>query len=227
AGVGASYLPGIREKARQRSAENAAAQRSVRVAAEPEGAGDEGPSVLLRPERAVVEFIGRQDELAALHEWCESGPPKAVRIVFGAGGTGKTRLALQVAAIWLAADREWLMVAAGNEADAIAAARGLTSGPVLLIVDYAETRAALGDLLRAVLDDAARVRVLLLARSLGEWWDRLAAASSPAVARLLRESELIRLNAPVTKELSDAELAAASVPSSPAHSACGFRQRYW
>ena len=130
----------------------------------------------------------------------------------GQAGVGKTRLALQAAAEWQVGGRQWLMVAAGREADTMAAARGVTTGPVLLVVDYAETRAGLGDLLRAVLDDPGRVRVLLLARSLGEWWDRLAEESSPAVARLLGEAAPVRLDAPVTGELSDAQLAAAAVP---------------
>jgi hypothetical protein len=95
-------------------------------------------------------------------------------------------------------------------------------GPVLLVVDYAETRPALGDMLRAVLDDRGQVRVLLLARSLGEWWDRFAEESSAAVARLLGEADPIHLEAPITGELSDAKLAAAAVRSGfaqPSHSA--------
>ena len=41
------------------------------------------------------------------------------------------------------------------------------------VVDYAETRIGLGGLLRAVAADRGSVRVLLLARSAGEWRDRL------------------------------------------------------
>ena len=67
---------------------------------------------------------------------------------------------LQVAAEWRAAGREWLPVAAGREADAMAATRAAISGPVLLVLDYAETRAGTEDLLRAVLDDRGRVRLL-------------------------------------------------------------------
>jgi tetratricopeptide (TPR) repeat protein len=83
---------------------------------------------------------------------------------------------------------------------------------VLLIVDYAETRAGLEDLLRAVLDDAGPVRVLLLARSPGEWWDRLAETSAPAIAALLGEQEPVRLDAPIAAGVPDADLAAAAVP---------------
>src|SRR5262249_1960248 len=79
---------------------------------------------------------------------------------------------------------------------------GGMGGGGVVVVDYGEPRSGLGDLLRAVLDDPGRVRVLLLARSLGEWWDRLAEESPATVARLLGEADPIRLDAPVTGELS-------------------------
>jgi hypothetical protein len=50
---------------------------------------------------------------------------------------------------------------------------------VLLIVDYAETRQDLTDLLRETDNDGGdRLRALLLARSAGEWWAQLAGARS-------------------------------------------------
>ena len=214
AGVIAGYVPAIRDKAKQRSEEKVAVQARWNAAREPQPDRDDepGPSVWLRPEQAVVEFTGRECELAELQSWCGSGPARSVRVLAGPGGVGKTRLALHLAAEWQAAGRQWLLVAAGREAEAMAAARGAMSGPVLLIVDYAETRTGLGGLLRAVLDDPGWVRVLLLARSLGEWWDRLAEESAPAVGRLLTGQEPIRLAAPIAGDVPDAALAAAAVP---------------
>jgi hypothetical protein len=60
----------------------------------------------------------------------------------------------------------WRCVRVGDreEASALAVARRGWPGRVLLVVDYAETRIGLGDLLRAVAADAGLVRVLLLAR---------------------------------------------------------------
>jgi len=132
--------------------------------------------------------------------------------VVGAAGTGKTRLALQVADVWEAGGREWRLVASEREADAVGAARGVTSGPVLLVVDYAETRAELDRMLMAVLTDPGPIRVLLLARSLGEWWDRLIEKSPSAVGRLLTKEEPLRLSESITSDTSDTELVTAAIP---------------
>jgi tetratricopeptide (TPR) repeat protein len=218
-GVAAGYVPTFQDKAEQRrkEAEQAVdqrdkAQKRLLAASEPPlGEALRKPSLLLRPERAVVDFFGRADELERLRTWLGLERRRSVRVVVGAGGIGKTRLALQVATEWEASGRTWVQVAAGKEAGVLEEARGTTSGPLLLVLDYAETRAGLGDLLRAVLDDPGPVRVLLLARSLNEWWDRLAEASPPAVSQLLFEANPIRLEGPIDNR-SDAELAAAAMP---------------
>ncbi|HXL93452.1 MAG TPA: hypothetical protein VN969_31360 [Streptosporangiaceae bacterium] len=219
AGVAAAYVPVYGDRARQRrerlqqdAARQAEARRRLMAASEPgldrDGAG---PSLLLRPERAVVEFTGRAGELALLRAWCWSGEARSVRVVAGVGGTGKTRLALQVSGEWEAAGRQAVQVGAGEEAGVLGRVRAVTAGPVLLVVDYAETRAGLGVLLRAVLEDPGPVRVLLLARSLGEWRDRLAEESAPAVARLLAAAGPVLLDTAVA-DVPDANLAAAAVP---------------
>jgi hypothetical protein len=219
AGVAAGYVPLLQDWAKQHraglvqaSAKEAEARKRLAAVAEPplEVAGP-GPSLLLRPERAVVEFTGRQAELAQLRAWCALDRPRSVRVLAGAGGVGKTRLALKIAAEWEAAGQKSVLVGAGQEAGALERVRGVTAGPVLLVADYAETRTGLGELLRAVLYDPGLVRVLLLARSLGEWWDRLSEGSAPAVAQLLYAASPILLDTPV-EDVPDAELAAAAVP---------------
>lgn len=220
-GIVTGYVPGLRDRAEQRrvalrqaEAKRAAAETALKAASEP--ALDEpisGPSLLLRPEFAVVEFAGRLAELTALRAWCEMDSRRSVRVLVGGGGVGKTRLALKIGADWEAARQRLVKVTAGQEAAALSRAREVTSGPVLLVVDYAETRAGLGDLLRAVLDDPGPVRALLLARSLGEWWDRLAEESAPAVARLLFEADPIRLETPIG-DIPDPDLAASALPIS-------------
>jgi tetratricopeptide (TPR) repeat protein len=135
-----------------------------------------------------------------------------VRILVGAGGVGKTRLALEIAAEWQAGGGVWRLAAAGQEAHAVGTARAVTAGRVLLVVDYAEIRAGLDQLLSAVAEDPGPIRVLLVARSLGEWWDRLIEGSVPAVAQLLTEAPPIQLDMPIAEGVSDADLAQAAVP---------------
>ncbi|MFK0258278.1 hypothetical protein [Streptomyces sp. NPDC090445] len=53
---------------------------------------------MLNARVAVVEFTGRQDELADLHRWCRDRPRLAARWLHGPGGQGKSRLAARFAA---------------------------------------------------------------------------------------------------------------------------------
>ncbi len=147
----------------------------------PEG----GVARFLRPEAEVVGFWPRP-ELEDLAGWVAAGDRVGVRLVTGAGGSGKTRLARQLGD--LAADLGWRSwwVPAGQEAEAVGeAARG--GQPVLLIVDYAETRPGLPALLAAAgrTGDGPALRVLLLARSAGEWWQRLADSCPDEVSDLI------------------------------------------
>jgi hypothetical protein len=136
----------------------------------------------------VVAFWPRP-ELATLHEWLVSPPRTGIRLVTGEGGAGKTRLALQLGRE--AADRygwRYYWVPAGHEAAAAAAARQ-GDAPVLLILDYAETRAALPDFLAAVTGNSPGpgpdMRVLLLARSAGEWWQQLSDSAGTMLSETL------------------------------------------
>lgn len=56
------------------------------------------PSALLRPDRRLVPFTGRDSELEELRAWSTSSPARAVRVLVGAGGVGKSRLAVELAA---------------------------------------------------------------------------------------------------------------------------------
>ena len=172
------------------------------------------PSRLLDPARGVVDFTGRDDELAALVAWCEDDAAPRLRLVTGPGGTGKTRLAL-----WLC-DRlrelgwrcEW--VGDQQEAGVIAGIRAVTSGRLLLVVDYAETRVGLAALLRAVtVDDGAALRVLLLARSAGQWWEQLGAGEA-AVRDLIAAAgpEGCQLGQVIDATSTDEELILQAVP---------------
>ncbi len=135
---------------------------------------------LLRAEYGVVPFHGREKELEELHEWCHQEDAMAVRLLTGAGGMGKTRLLLEVcrkreAEGWEAgflvpeADR--------SPSEAWDCLRGLDR-PLLIVVDYAETRR---DLLVPLLQGVwkvrrttdQKVRLVLLARAALDWWEQL------------------------------------------------------
>jgi glycosyltransferase involved in cell wall biosynthesis len=138
-------------------------------------------SQLLRAEEALVPFdTARHSELEALSVWLDSTEyPQALRLITGEGGLGKTRLALEICKLRKAAGWQTGFLnselAAHDMATAWVVLRNLVQ-PLLIVIDYAETRqATLIALIKAILQSPGnlRVRVLLLARDAGEWWDNL------------------------------------------------------
>ncbi|MCG5455760.1 tetratricopeptide repeat protein [Micromonospora sp. PSH03] len=143
---------------------------------EPGDAGPDGPATrdeatatgapadLLAPHHRVVRFSGRAADLADLRRWCDS-PGSAVRVIAGGAGQGKTRLVLELldsrSGRWRDAP-----VSGADTAD-------IEDGG-LVVVDHAETRL---DTVRRELTRAAHgvrpLRLLLLARSAGDWWQEL------------------------------------------------------
>lgn len=139
----------------------------------------QGPdSWLLRAEYGVAPFHpARTDELDGTLHWATGGDPLAVRLLFGRGGAGKTRLALE--AVSGLRQKGWRAGFLGrHDAGTLRAAlaRIFSEGKrCLLIVDYAETRR---EELEPVIEEAAgfvgeRCRILLIARAKAEWWDML------------------------------------------------------
>jgi tetratricopeptide (TPR) repeat protein len=132
---------------------------------------------MLNARYAVVSFTGRSHELRQLRTWRDNGPRLAARWLHGDGGQGKSRLAAKLAAESAAAG--WKVLTAIQGPHTIAPP---TAGPdlrldghagLLLLVDYANEwpPSHLAWLLRdAVFHQVAtRTRVLLLARSHGDW----------------------------------------------------------
>ncbi|MFD5367833.1 tetratricopeptide repeat protein, partial [Streptomyces sp. NPDC127103] len=160
----------------------------------------DSPAALLRADTEAVTFHGRGKELADLHAWCTTGPAKAaIRVITGPGGQGKTRLARHLTDTlsrenWvtghLRSDLTDDPPIDGRPADLTTLNTAL---PLLLVVDYAETRPRLLRRLVTHLHTTRhRVRLLLLARSDGEWrTDTLSA--SPPVRRLLAAAPVVSL----------------------------------
>ncbi|WP_158710069.1 tetratricopeptide repeat protein [Streptomyces katrae] len=147
------------------------------------GGGAVQPSALLQAGGAVVDFAGRTAERERLRQWRDATGTLRVCLVHGPGGQGKTRLAMEVATEWGA--QGWAVLRAFHRRDrqappAFNVPEGLgTAAGVLVVLDYAE-RWDTPDLL-TLLDDTnvgagrgIRVRVLLLARPSGVWWQSVA-----------------------------------------------------
>ncbi|MFF4230069.1 tetratricopeptide repeat protein, partial [Streptomyces sp. NPDC001820] len=151
------------------------------------------PAALLRARRQVVPFRGRTDLLNDLHAWSQE-EGFCARLIHGPGGQGKTRLAQHLADT-LAVQRWttlWLRADAAAETLAVLSA---ASVPLLVVIDYAESRTPQ---LAALLEAAARhggrspFKLLLLARTAGDWWQELH-ASSPTAEELLDGADTITL----------------------------------
>ena len=147
----------------------------------------------LRPEEAVVPFRARpeRDELLS---WCVAGGHTAVRLVTGDGGAGKTRLALRLGEELAVSGWQPLWVLRGAEREAVGAVHTMGQ-PCVLMVDYAETRNELAGMLDQVAADQVGpdLRVVLLARSAGEWWQQLLASVEEQTAALLEADAQVRL----------------------------------
>ena len=128
------------------------------------------PAYLLRADAETVRFRSRATELTQLASWCEGGGVR-VRLVTGPGGQGKTRLARELASR-LASTGQWVteMLPEGTQFPT-----GIRR-PLLAVLDYAETRPEqVGQLVLSAACQPGQVpiRILLLARSAGDWWGRL------------------------------------------------------
>lgn len=129
------------------------------------------PTALLDPARAVVPFIGREQELDELRTWAETPAPVRLRLVVAPAGFGKTRLANEFGSRMGGSGWTVVPVPRGREA---ATVRARPQGDVLFVVDNAATRLGLDAMLDAAARPArGRTRVLLLARVAGEWLRRL------------------------------------------------------
>ncbi|MER5217217.1 tetratricopeptide repeat protein [Streptomyces sp. NPDC002838] len=190
------------------------------------------PAALLRADAAVVTFQGREDELAQLRAWCEGDPATvSVQVLTGPGGQGKTRLARHLTDTlgregWATGHLRPDLTDHEPSPDFTALATPL---PLLLVVDYAETRPRLlRRLITHLHRSQHRVRLLVLARSDGEW--RTDPLNAPAGTRgLLKAAQVIEL-APLipdsrpqdritafTRAARDIARLLSRVPSLPAH----------
>jgi tetratricopeptide (TPR) repeat protein len=131
------------------------------------------PSALLRPEHGLVPFLGRQPVLDQVTGWCHDQAGRPVLLVTGGGGSGKTRLGREACVQMLVAGWD---AGLADDQRRDGEARPRLARRTLVVVDDADLRtgliSALVDYVRW--DDAGPpVGLLLLARAVGAWWDRL------------------------------------------------------
>ena len=165
---------------------------------------------LLRPQAQVVPFRPRP-ELGELRGWCRAPGHIAVRLVTGEGGAGKTRLATQLARDMEDDGWQVLWVPPGVEPGAVGAARR-DGRPALLLVDEADARTTVVRLLTEVAADVdgPDLRVMLLARSAGDWWYELVIGTGSRVGDLLTAAPPIQLG-PLARGTAQEEVFDAAV----------------
>ncbi|MFE6712799.1 tetratricopeptide repeat protein [Streptomyces sp. NPDC057695] len=161
------------------------------------------PAALLLARHQVLAFRGRESLMADMRRWLD-GPGTGLLLLHGAGGQGKTRIAQQLANLANADGwgTVWLRRSAERHDARVLRERTIS---LLIVVDYAETRL---DQVTQLLETLARdhnahpVRLLLLARSAGDWWHDAGAASSAAGA-LVADARVLALP-PLEPEPGDA-----------------------
>ena len=140
---------------------------------------------LLRPTADVLPYCSQGDELVDLFDWAFQGGFGAW-LLHGATGVGKTRLAHElVRAVakrgGAAAFVDEFDTMNPEARDSLLRLTRLRQ-PTLLVIDYAETKPDLiGPLIEHLSrneDEELPVKLLLLARSAGTWWDLVRRRSS-------------------------------------------------
>lgn len=141
-----------------------------------------GPAALLAARHEIVPFVGREGEVRHAQNWLHAPARRAVHLITGPGGLGKSRFAFYVGR--LAAKNGWRVLVArrevgSNESASHTDGPAVNSGPsvgTLILIDYAD-RWDQSDLLTAIARPIAAqtpVRFLLMARS-ADFWESLAA----------------------------------------------------
>jgi len=184
----------------------------------------EASSYLLGARYGAVPFRARE-ELQELEGWCAGEPGLGLALLTGRGGTGKTRLGAELCRrVAARGGGEWvtgLLAPRPRGEGSSGWARSLAGieAPLLVVVDYAETRreqlGLLLERLAAAPDQQRPVRVLLIARAPGDWWQELARAAASERVR-------IKLGAATLRTLDEGQAKQAERPAEYEHALESF-----
>lgn len=156
-------------------------------------------SAMLRPTAGVVPYLRQGDSFNNLHAWALR-PGFGVCLLHGDAGVGKSRLAYELVHTlaregWAATFVDEFDVVNHEVRDCLHRLKRLRR-PTLLVVDYAETKPDVLCTLAECLmcnEDNLPVKLLLLARSAGTWW-QLARRQSSTLEDSLHEAEVHELD---------------------------------
>jgi tetratricopeptide (TPR) repeat protein len=145
------------------------------------------PAMLLRADTEAVSFHGRDREIARLTEWAAGGSANfSTQLIVGPGGQGKTRLARHLSSVLR--DDGWLIAQLRPDLEDDGATDWSvldTDLPMLLVADYAETVPRLiRKLIEHLRPTRHRTRLLLIARSTGDWLTDNLGATAESLALL-------------------------------------------
>lgn len=139
---------------------------------------DAPPSVLLHAKNRVIPFdstvVAR--EFQTVSTWLEAEHSKRMLLLTARGGTGKTRFALEYCEELQRKGWQAGFLRSGLR-ESVRAEIADDPRPTLVCIDYADARPTLSTELKSLLADAVHrtqpLRVLLLARNVGDWWHAL------------------------------------------------------
>jgi tetratricopeptide (TPR) repeat protein len=164
------------------------------------------PADLLLPEYEVFPARDRP-ESGRLEQWCADPAVHPVRLITGPAGAGKTRL-MRIVAARLRATGWAAGPLAGQPDPRALAGLGAIRTPTLLVIDDAESRTAL--IRTALLAIAGArdgtTRLVLVARTAGEWFGDLHGDPDDAVAALAAGTAVMALE-PLRPQAGDYDIA--------------------
>lgn len=170
------------------------------------------PAMLLNARYALSPFMDTHGLRTDLLQWAQADRPVAGKLIHGPGGLGKTRLMVEVCAElrkqgWAAG-----FVETPPETDRQAHRQALEQlidtergAGLLLVLDYAERRHEEAAVLANRMTVAARnrpgrsLRLALLSRAAGDWWDR-ALGDSSDLQKLFGPTDVLKLTALTSAE---------------------------